>query len=314
VISYLGARAAVLGGSGFIGRWVARKLRESGARVSLVTRNAASLGGQDGVVELDLTDSQVLATFYSRARPCITFNLAGYGVDPSEHDEAIAWRINAEVPRTLCECAARWSVASWGGMQIMHAGSVAEYGDAGGDLREDGPAQPLTPYGKSKLEGSRIVAECCPRMGLRGMTARLFSVYGPGEPAGRLLPALIETSRTGQPLDMSAGLQRRDFTYVEDVAEGLLRLGLSSGEAPIVNLATGRLTTVRGFAETAAGILRIPSGHLRFGMRPDGPHEMEHEAVSLSRLRNLTGWTPATTIPEGIRRSVEIGLLRESGN
>jgi nucleoside-diphosphate-sugar epimerase len=199
-------------------------------------------------------------------------------------------------------------------MHLVHAGSVAEYGSAGGDLREDGPAEPLTPYGKSKLEGSRIVAECCPRIGLRGVAARLFSVYGPGERAGRLLPALIETSRTGQPLDMSTGSQRRDFTYVEDVAEGLLRLGLSSGEVPIVNLATGRLTAVRDFAETAAGILRIPSGHLRFGTRPDGPHEMEHEPVSLSRLRNLTRWTPATTIPEGVRRSVETGLLRQSGN
>jgi len=314
VISYQGAHAAVLGGSGFIGRWVARKLRESGACVSLLTRNAASMSDQAGVVEVDLTDSPALAAFYSRARPCITFNLSGYGVDPSERDEAEAWRINAEVPRTLCEYAARWSDASWGGMQIVHAGSIAEYGDAGGELREDGPARPLTFYGRSKLEGSTRLALGCRTLGARGLTARLFTVYGPGERPGRLLPSLIEASRTGQPLDMSEGLQRRDFTYVEDVAEGLLRLGLSSGEVPIVNLATGRLTTVRDFAETAAGILRIPSPHLRFGTRPDGPHEMEHEPVSLARLRNLTGWAPATTIPEGIRRSVEIGLLRQSGN
>jgi UDP-glucose 4-epimerase len=314
MISYQGAHAAVLGGSGFIGRWVARKLRESGACVSLVTRKAASLGSQAGVVEIDLTDSQAVAGFYTRARPCITFNLAGYGVDPAERDEAVAWRINAEIPRTLCECVARSSNPSWGGMQIVHAGSVAEYGSAGGDLREDGPAQPLTAYGKSKLEGSTIIADYASSTGLRAVTARLFSVYGPGEPAGRLLPALIETSRTGQPLDMTTGSQRRDFTYIEDVAEGLLRLGLSSGQASIVNLATGRLTTVRDFAEIAAGILQIPSRHLRFGTRPDGPHEMEHEPVSLARLRNLTGWAPATTIPEGIRSSVEIGLLRQSGN
>jgi UDP-glucose 4-epimerase len=302
---------AVLGASGFIGQWVARKLADAGAHVFLAVRNAAALkdAASGRVIEADLTDPGGLESIYRKARPAVVFNLAGYGVDPSERDEALAWRINADLPRMLCECASRWRDVSWPGMHIVHAGSVAEYGNAGGDLREDGPARPLTFYGKSKLEGSTLLAAGCAALMLRGVTARLFTVYGPGEHAGRLLPSLIQASRTRQPLDLSAGLQRRDFTYVEDVAEGLLRLGLPSSESAVVNLATGRLTTVRRFAETAAGILGIPAGRLNFGAVPAGVHEMDHDPVSLSNLRRLVGWVPATSIDTGIGKSLDLSAI-----
>ncbi len=138
------------------------------------------------------------------------------------------------------------------------------YGKAGGDLAEDGPALPTTLYGRTKLQGTRVLAEGGPALGLRAITARLFTVYGPGEHPGRLLPALLQAARTGRPLELSAGTQCRDFTYIEDVAEGMLRLGRSAGDNTIVNLATGRLTSVRTFAETAAGILGIACSNLRF--------------------------------------------------
>jgi nucleoside-diphosphate-sugar epimerase len=174
-------------------------------------------------------------------------------------------------------------------------------------LREDGATQPTTVYGKSKLRGTQAVEECCPALGLRGLTARLFTVYGPGEHAGRLLPSLLEASRSRQPLDLTAGIQRRDFTYVEDVADGLLRLGLTTDVKPgvVVNLATGELVSVRNFIELAASILDIPRANLRFGAISTRLEEMEHDVISIERLRGLlAGWTPPTGIEEGIRYAV----------
>jgi nucleoside-diphosphate-sugar epimerase len=294
VRGYEGVPAAVLGASGFIGSWVARKLTERGACVYRI--------GREDVANLE--------SAFRRFRPSITFNLAGYGVDPSERDEATAYRVNAELPRVLAQAVAAWKDPAWPGQHLVHAGSAAEYGDAGGDLREDGPARPATLYARSKERGTQAVAERCRALGLRGVTARLFTVYGPGERAGRLLPALLETSRSRQPLNLSAGLQQRDFTYVEDVAEGLLKVGLAAKEGgPIVNLATGRLTPVRTFVEIAAGILGIPPEKLNFGAIPSGAHEMEQEGVALDRLQELVGWIPPTSIAEGVRKTVEMKLL-----
>ena len=308
---YAGVAAAVLGASGFIGRWVASRLCAAGAHPFLIVRDAARArdiferyGVRGDVIEADLSDTAEICALYNRLRPAVTFNLAGYGVDPSERDECLAYRINAGLPQALCEAVARTKNASWPGQHIVHTGSAGEYGNVEASPQEDGPAQPATLYGKSKLKGTGSVVESSPALGIRGLVARLFTVYGPGEHPGRLLPSLLEASRTGRPLDLTAGLQRRDFTYVEDVAEGLLQLGLTSATGGIiVNLATGRLTHVRTFAETAAGVLDIPLSHLRFGAIPTRPDEMQQEAVSLDRLQRLAGWIPVTSIAEGIRKT-----------
>jgi UDP-glucose 4-epimerase len=101
-------------------------------------------------------------------------------------------------------------------------------------------------------------------------------------------------------------MQKRDFTYVEDAAEGLLRLGVSQAEPGIVvNLATGKLTCVREFIEIAARVMGIPQENLRFGEVPTRVEEMSHEPVTVERLKRTTGFVPPTGIEEGIRRTLE---------
>jgi nucleoside-diphosphate-sugar epimerase len=120
------------------------------------------------------------------------------------------------------------------------------------------------------------------------------------------LPTLITASQGDEPIEFTAGLHKRDFTFVDDVGEGLLRLGLTRGPAgEVINLATGRLTTVRRFVETAAAALGIETNRLAFGELPTRKEEMEHDPVSIKRLIERTGWRPSTTIEEGLRQTFE---------
>jgi nucleoside-diphosphate-sugar epimerase len=136
------------------------------------------------------------------------------------------------------------------------------------------------------------------------VTARLFTVFGPGEHPGRLLPSLITAAAAGMPVALSAGAQQRDFTYVEDVADGLLRLGATPDlTGTVVNLATGRLTSVREFAERAARVLEVPAERLQFGALPGHDGEMPHASVHVDLLRQLTGWVPGTSIEAGVSRT-----------
>ena len=281
---YRDRRVLVLGGTGFIGRWVAHRLTDAGADLVLVSRAPhaidplwTGLEVRGATLAADLSKPGLAGEIVRSVRPAVTFNLAGYGVDPAEGDEALGARINHDLVLELVRACGETADPAWQGQHLVHAGSAAEYGSADGDLSEDGP-----------------------------VSGRLFTVYGPGERAGRLLPSLIEAARDGSAVPLTAGHQRRDFTYVEEAAEGLLRLGsLSAARLGPVNLATGTLESVRGFAERAAGVLGLPVERLRFGVLPDRPLEMSHREVNVGRLRALTGWVPAMSIEEGVRRTVE---------
>jgi UDP-glucose 4-epimerase len=288
---YAGKPVVVLGATGFIGRWVARKLQQSGAELHCLARNQIDLSVPNV--------AEVLTEIFQRLRPVVIFNLVGYGVDPRERDPSLYEALNARLPHAIMEAAGEHQ-------NVVHTGSALEYGSIAGDLEESGPVNPPNIYGRSKLAGTLAVAGANNK---RGITARLFTVYGPGEHSGRLLPSLIDAARTGIPLDLTAGNQQRDFTYVEDVAESLLKLG-AVGPIPgrTVNVATGRLTSVRAFAETAARILAIPKKNLRFGAIPARAEEMSHNPVSIERLRQATGAVPSTDIEDGIRRTVEFHM------
>ena len=311
--AYRGVTVLVLGASGFIGRWVARELSKRGADLHLVVRDekisrsmfaAYEIYGE--VIEMDLRESGSSCELFGKVRPSITFNLAGYGVDSSERDQKITYQINSDLPKSICSAVAKMTDTQWTGQDLVHAGSALEYGIAQGNLSEDTIPNPTTSYGQAKLSGTRELARCCEENGIKGVTARLFTVFGPGEHDGRLLPALLEAADLQDAVSLTSGVQERDFTYVEDVAEGLLRLGLTTEAKPgeVVNLATGQLTSVRNFAEAAAGILGISEDRMDFGAKPTRTEEMKHAPVSIERLRELTSWVPATTVEEGIGQTV----------
>jgi nucleoside-diphosphate-sugar epimerase len=289
-------RVIVLGASGFIGGWVSRAIPES-ARTFLVMRDLASAKSlKRTAIELDLLDSSELRQLFNDVRPSVIFNLAGYGVDPMERDEKLGEEINAELPRRICDALRNHSDSL-----LIHAGTALEYGIATGNLAEETEPQPTTWYGQTKLAGTKTILESS----VRSIVARLFTVYGPGEHRGRLLPSLIEAAENKREIDLTAGIQKRDFTYVQDVADGLIRLaGLRHEQSTLVNLATGKLHTVREFVETAAHTLQIPQKLLHFGKLPTRESEMHHENVSTERLRNLIKWTPSTTIEVGIQKTV----------
>lgn len=308
---YTQRRVLILGAAGFLGRWVARALSSHEADLYLVVRNESTaraifstwdIRGQ--VIPQDLEDLEAVRWLIETIQPSFIFNLAGYGVDPTERSADRAEHINVHLVREIVDTVANLRPVVEPFPRIVHVGSALEYGAIGGDLAEDSVPNPTTLYGRTKLAGTKILSERCLQKGVQGLTARLFMVYGPGEHKSRLLPSLLETARSGSPIALTTGEQQRDFTFVEDVAEGLLRLGcVPAPPGTIVNLATGRLTRVREFIETAAQLLNLAGEQLQFGALPTRAEEMAHAPVAVAKLRELLGWIPATTIREGILRT-----------
>lgn len=308
-LSLHGRRAVVLGATGFIGRWVARALSEAGAQLWLGARNRAAaerlmaeyaIAGT--VAELDVTRRADVQALLREARPELTFNLAGYGVDRRETDAQLATAINLDLVTHLVELLAAPADSTWNGLSLLHAGSALEYGTSGGDLAEDGPTTPTTVYGQTKLAATRAIDAAVAGGRLRAVTARLFTVYGPGEHDGRLLPSILTARDITAPIPMTNGYQRRDFTFVGDVAEGFLRCATGGlPQWPTVNLATGRLHSVREFVTLAESVLGMPPGRFQFGALPTRTDDMAHDAVAVHRARRWLGWVPRTGVADGVR-------------
>jgi len=300
-------RTAVIGASGFIGRWVALRALERGDTVLLVGRHAAELSAGTSAVSSrvevahgDAAAPEAICDALDRFRPSTVLNLAGYGVARAERDPELADLVNHRLPRVLVA----WAAGVAGNISFVHVGSALEYGTASGDLHEATVPSPTTLYGISKLAGTRAVSEEARRTGCRAITARLFTVYGAGEHAGRLFPSLVVAARNGSTLPLSDGRQQRDFAYVEDVADGLLRLGDAATVAgEVVNLATGVLRPVRDFVETAARLLALSPRQLEFGAVPQRAEEMAHEPVAIGRLIALLHWHPSASLVDGISRA-----------
>ena len=311
---YAGRRILVIGASGFIGRWVSAALAGQGALVSALVRDPAKvpteIGEASGIslvpgdVErrTELADS--IAEVMADLRPSVTFNLVGYGVRPGQDDPGTAERLNTDFVGRLMKVAADVRDDDWPGNAVVHAGSQAEYGPLT-QLEESQDPEPVSLYGRTKLAGTRLAARCARDTGLPAVVARVFNVYGPGEPAHRLLPTLIRRAADEDPIDLTSCVQERDFVFVRDVADAMLRLGAASPlQGEPVNIATGRPIPLRELVLSAAQQLQISPERLRFGALPDRPLEVPSPAVSARRLRELTGWSPATSLEVGIRETV----------
>lgn len=308
---YRGQRVLVTGASGFIGRWVARGLARAGAEVWLAGRDAAALEAicaryaiRGTVCLADLAREGEFARLWREARPAVIFNLAGYGIDREEQDDALATELNTRLVSEILRTLAADDASQWAGLKFVHTGSAFEYGAVEGTVNEETPAAPVATYGRTKLAATQQVADAA-RQGTRAAAARLFTVYGPGEHANRLLPSLLRAAQTGETLPMTGGKQQRDFTYVEEVAEGLLRLGLQREAVGTVNLATGRLVSIREFAETAAELLGLREGQLQLGALPYRGDETQQGPTDVTKLKKLLFWKPALTVREGIKKTIE---------
>jgi nucleoside-diphosphate-sugar epimerase len=303
-MSLAGVRVLVTGASGFLGRWVAEALLNQGAEVGLVARDprrvpleltacAARTFGADlarpGELEVVLREWQ----------PAVLFHLAGYGVAKDERDPALMLRLNSDVLVEAIEGLRRLPAPRWGGLRLVHAGSALEYGVLPHPPEESVNPKPTTVYGQTKLAGTQVVQDAVRELRFPGVVARLFTVFGPGERAGRLFPTLLAARGHQGPIQLSSGAQSRDFALVWDVAQALVALAcgphaqLLGGAPPfdeaLLNVATGRLTPVREFVLAAAAAFGIAPERLQFGALAQQAEEMPHQKVPVARLQRVLG-------------------------
>jgi UDP-glucose 4-epimerase len=291
-----GRRVLVTGAGGFIGAALSARMLAAGAEVHGVSRSRAT-GTRDGVRwwNVDLSDIDAAHSLLSKLRPEFVYHLAGH-VFGSRSVDLVLPTLRSNLVSTVNLLV---SVADLGCRRIVLAGSLEEPQDDGDD------SVPSSPYAVSKWAASAYGRMVHALYDAPVVIPRIFVAYGPGQDDDRkLLPYVIRSLLRGESPELSSGSRPVVWIYIDDLAEGRLRVATAPALAGGgVDLGSGQAPTVREVVELIADIVQSDA-RPRFGILPDRPMEQVRIANAEESYRKL-GWRPQVPLIEGLRRTVK---------
>jgi nucleoside-diphosphate-sugar epimerase len=297
----------VTGGAGFIGSHLCEELLRRGHQVrvadDLSTGKRGNLRKGVEFVEGDLAD---LATARRVVEGCqyVLHQAAIPSVPRSVKDPLTSHRANVDATVNMLIAARDGGVK-----RLVFAGSSSAYGDTPTlPKREDMPNGPLSPYALQKVIGEQYLQMFTKLYGLETVTIRYFNVFGPRQDPSSPYSGVISVFATAlldgrSPKIYGDGEQTRDFTYVANVVDGVLR----ACEAPavsgeIINVATGGRISLNQLFRTMRELI---GGSLEPTYADPRPGDVRDSQADISKARRVLGYEPTVSFEEGLRRTVE---------
>jgi nucleoside-diphosphate-sugar epimerase len=291
-----GRVALVTGAAGFIGSALCRRLSQAGMEVHGVSRTERAVTDSCARWHSNrLDDIEAVRALFKAARPDYVFHLASH-VAGSRSIELVLPTFTANLTSTVNLLTAATEL---GCERIMLTGSLEE--------PEPGPdhAVPSSPYAAAKFAASAYGRMFHALYKTPVAILRLFMVYGPGQQDLRkLVPYVTLSLLKGQTPELSSGVRKVDWIYVEDVVAGYLAAATAKGvEGSTIDLGSGRLDTVRTVVEELAGLIN-PRIQPLFGSIPERALEQTRMA-DVERSFSLLGWRTQVSLRDGLARTAE---------
>jgi len=265
--------------------------------------NLAAVGNRCEIVTGSITDP---AAVDEAVRGCeVVYHLAALpSVVKSIEDPVIAHEICAAGTLHVLDAARRLGVR-----RVVYAASSSAYGDQPGAVRtEDDALAPLSPYAAAKLAGEMYCQSFTVVYGLETVRLRFFNVFGPRQdpknPYSGVIALFIAAMSQGQPPTVFGdGLQTRDFVYVENVVQALVKAAeAAAATGNVYNIGNGQSTTV---LELAQGLNELLGTQLPPRHAPPRAGDVRHSQADISRARRDLGYEPTVSFREGLRRTLE---------
>ncbi len=301
-------RVLVTGASGFIGSHLVRRLLADGASVGVTVRYDSVIKNERlreswadvHVIEADLRNRGALAAVRD-FRPSIVFHLAAYNdVGGSFRQVEECFDVNAKGTANLLDHCGEVD-------RFVYMSTSEVYGHQEAvPFAESMCPEPISPYAITKYAGE-LYCRMKQRIGGRPsvVVVRPFNTYGPYQSVRAVIPEMIIKCLRNEPVVATTGRQTREFNFVTDVVDGLVRAAQCNVpvEGP-VNLATGCEIAIRDLARLVAELTGSGSD-LQIGALPHRPTEIWRMFAQAERARELLGWEPRVPLREGLASTID---------
>jgi UDP-N-acetylglucosamine/UDP-N-acetyl-alpha-D-glucosaminouronate 4-epimerase len=299
----------VTGGAGFIGSHLSEELVRRGHRVrvvdSLITgkrRNLAHIPGieflEGDLAEPGVSERAVQGVDYVLHQAAIP------SVPRSVKDPVTSHRANVDASLNILVAARDGGVK-----RLVYAGSSSAYGDTPTmPKHEDMPTNPLSPYALQKLVAEQYCQMFTTLYGFETVTVRYFNVFGPRQDPGSPYSGVISLFAAAllegrQPIIYGDGEQTRDFTYVDNVVDGVLRAVEAPGAAgEVINVATGRRISLN---ELLLTMNRIVGSRLEAVYKESRAGDVRDSQADISKAMKLLGYVPIVPLDDGLKHTLD---------
>ena len=298
----------VTGGAGFIGSHLAEELVRRGERVrvvdSFVTGKRANLAHLPDVelIEGDLADLDVAHQAVSGV-DYVLHQAAIPSVPRSVEDPVTSNRANIDASLNVLVAARAAKVR-----RVVYAGSSSAYGNTPTLPKVETMATgPLSPYALQKLVAEQYCQMFTRLYGLETVTIRYFNVFGPRQdpssPYSGVISLFIRALVEGrQPTIYGDGGQTRDFTYVANVVDGVLRACTAEGASgEVINVATGGRISLN---QLFRAVKELTGASVEPVYADDRAGDVRDSQADISKARRLLGYEPSVTLEQGLEKTV----------
>jgi len=302
------ANYLVTGGAGFIGSHIAEELVRRGQSVrvvdSLITGNRRNLAHVSGIefLEGDLADMHV-ATRAVQGMDFVLHQAAIPSVPRSVKDPVTSNRANIDASINILVAARDGGVK-----RLVYAGSSYAYGDTPTLPKHEGmPTNPLSPYALQKLVAEQYCQMFTRLYGFETVTIRYFNVFGPRQDPGSPYSGVISLFSTAllegrQPTIYGDGEQTRDFTYVANVVDGVLRASEAPGAAgEVINVACGTRISLN---ELLRVMNKIVGTKIEALYKEARAGDVRDSQADITKAKTLLGYAPSISLEEGLARTL----------
>jgi UDP-glucose 4-epimerase len=300
----------VTGGAGFIGSHLVEGLTAHGQRVRVLDDYSTGLRSNldhihpwPEVIVGDIADPTTVARATAGAN--VVYHLAAMAsVQKSVEAPSETHRVCDTGTLMVLDAARRANVR-----RVVYAASASAYGLPSGETQtEADPVHPLSPYAAAKLAGELYMQAFAATYGLETVRLRFFNIFGPRQRADSpysgviaIFAGLLTAGRT--PTIYGDGLQTRDFTYVSDVVQALLKAASAPNiSGHVYNVGSGQKITLLDLVTTLNQLLgsKIKPRH-----EPERAGDIRHSRADISRTRRDLGYEPKMGFEEGLNQTLQ---------